>query len=253
MAQNLVRSPRPPRFFVPPEVFDGERVTLRGATAHQVRHVLRIRTGERIVLLDNMGWEFETQLETVGTQTCAGHIVARRRAANEPRVRLTLYAALLKHDKFEWVLQKGVELGVAAFQPVVSERCVGGEGAAQKRERWQRIVREAAEQSERGVIPLLAAPLPLADAVSHAVQCGLSLIPYEEEHARSLRVVLREQPRATAINLFIGPEGGFSPGEIELARANEVIPVTLGPRILRAETAGVVAAAAVLYEYGEMG
>jgi 16S rRNA (uracil1498-N3)-methyltransferase len=253
MTQALVRGPRLPRFFVPPAAIDGRRVSLRGPAAHQLRHVLRVRPGDEIMLLDNTGWEFETVVETVGAESCAGRIVGQHPSSNEPRVRLTLYAALLKHDKFEWVLQKGVELGVAAFQPVSSARCVGVEASSQKLERWRRIVREAAEQSERGVIPLLAAPLPLAEAVAQAAHRGLSLIPFEEERILSLRAALRAQPLAEAVSLFIGPEGGFSPAEIELARAHQVVPVALGLRILRAETASLAAVAAVMYEYGEMG
>jgi len=254
MAPYAARGARLPRFFVHPDAFEGERVRLRGAAAHQLRRVLRIRPGERIVLLDNTGQEFETVLDAVEADACDGHIVAQRPSSNEPRMRLTLYAALLKHDKFEWVLQKGVELGVAAFQPVVTERCVAGEVRQHRLERWQRIVREAAEQSERGLIPRLAASRGFAAAVAQAAQAGLSLISYEEEHVRSLRVALREQfDPATVVNLFIGPEGGFSPAEIELARSQGVLPVTLGPRILRAETASLAAAAAVLSECGDMG
>jgi 16S rRNA (uracil1498-N3)-methyltransferase len=253
MAQDAARGARLPRFFVPPDTFEGERVRLRGEAAHRLRHVLRVRPGERFVLLDNTGQEFETVLDTVSGDGCEGHVVAQRPSPNEPRVRLTLYAALLKHDKFEWVLQKGVELGVAAFQPVLTERCVAGEVRLPRLERWQRIVREAAEQSERGLIPPLAAPLGFAAAVTQAAQAGLALIPYEEEHGRSLRAVLREQEPARLVNLFIGPEGGFTPGEIELARSHGVLPVTLGPRILRAETASLAAAAVVLFEYGELG
>lgn len=253
MAPDAARGARLPRFFVPPETFEGVRVWLRGEAAHQLRHVLRIRPGERIVLLDNTGQEFETVLDTVSGDACEGRIVAQRPSLNEPRVRLTLYAALLKHDKFEWVLQKGVELGVAAFQPVLTKRCMSDEPRPHRLERWQRIVREAAEQSERGLIPLLAAPLGFAAAVTQAAQAGLALIPYEGEHGRSLRAVLGEHEPATLVSLFIGPEGGFTPGEIELARSHAVLPVTLGPRILRAETAGLAAAAAVLFAYGELG
>ena len=253
MAPVAAHGSRPPRFFVPPDSFAGERVTLRGAPAHQLRHVLRLRPGESIVLLDNTGREYETVLDSVAADVCVGHIVAQRTSPNEPRVRLTLYAALLKHDKFEWFLQKGVELGVAAFQPVFTERCVAGDGGAHKFERWQRIVREAAEQSERGLIPLLAPALYFAEAISQAAQAGLSLIPYEEETACSLRSVLHQHAAPTTINLFIGPEGGFTPAEIELARSHNILPVTLGPRILRAETASLAAAAAVFYHFDEWG
>jgi len=135
---------------------------------------------------------------------------------------------------------------------VVTEHCVAGEVRQQRLERWRRIVREAAEQSERGLIPPLAASVDFASAVAQAAQSGLSLIPYEEEQERTLRGGLRAQPPATVFNLFIGPEGGFTAAEVELARAQGMLPVTLGPRILRAETASLAAAAAILYESGEL-
>jgi 16S rRNA (uracil1498-N3)-methyltransferase len=119
-------------------------------------------------------------------------------------------------------------------------------------ERWQRIVREAAEQSERGIIPALAATLPFATALEALDTSPLSLIPYEEEHARSLRAVLAAQTGIRHVNLFIGPEGGFTASEIALAQSRGALPVRLGPRVLRAETAGLAAAAAILYALGEM-
>lgn len=243
--------PRLPRFFVPPESFASGRVTLRGAHAHQLRHVLRLRPGERVILLDNSGLEYEVLLDALSPDECAAHVVAQRPSPNEPRLRLTLYAALLKHDKFEWLLQKGVELGVAAFQPLVTERCVAGEVGSSRLERWQRIVVEAAEQSERGLIPALAPAQPFSVSVAQAAAAGLSLIPYEDEHACSLRSVLRRHMGLPFLNLFIGPEGGFTPAEIDLARSHAILPVTLGPRILRAETAALAASASAFYEFPE--
>ena len=159
------------------------------------------------------------------------------------RARVTLYQALLKADKFEWVLQKGTEIGIAAFAPIITERCVRDAVSAAKLERWRRIVREAAEQSERGIIPSLREPLPFAEAV----QClgELSLIAYEDEQTQSLRAALQQYHDSQQIALFVGPEGGFSADEIALAQRQHITPVTLCPRILRAETA-------VLYELGDM-
>jgi len=142
---------------------------------------------------------------------------------------------------------------------VLCERSVRTEAGAHKRERWQRIVREAAEQSEGGIIPPLAEPMAFEEAVKNVGGDALAIIPYEEERTRSLRDVLRgkdltglEDPSGLSIHLFIGPEGGFTLDEIEFAIQHRVIPLTLGPRILRAETAGLVAASAILYECGDL-
>jgi 16S rRNA (uracil1498-N3)-methyltransferase len=123
---------------------------------------------------------------------------------------------------------------------------------AHKQERWRRVIQEAAEQSGRGRLPLLHPPLPFEKACQEAR--GLSLLPYEEERETSLRQALWSRGGCYGeVNLFIGPEGGFSPSEVESARGWGVITVSLGPRILRAETAGLVAAAAILYEWGDLG
>jgi len=198
-------------------------------------------------------------LELVTAGEVRGQVVARRPAGAEARVRITLYQALLKLDKFEWVLQKGTEVGVAAFQPIVSKRVVREAVSAKQMERWQRIMREAAEQSGRGLTPPLREPAAFEQAVQNVGRDALGIIPYEEERAQSLREVLRptdltgfQNPSGLQVHLFIGPEGGFTPEEVEMARQRAVVPVTLGPRILRAETAGLVAASVILYECGDL-
>ena len=239
------------RFFVAPDSISGGYATLKGDVAHQLRHVLRLQVGDRVLLLDNSGWEFEVALESLARDEVVGRIVTRRQVTTEPQTRIVLYPALLKADRFEWVLQKCVELGVAAFQPVVAERCVLDEVGGRKWERWRRIVREAAEQSGRGIVPSLSEALAFEQALTQTK--GLALIAYEEERARSLRDCLRGGVPPSAVSLFVGPEGGFSAGEVAQAHACGVVPVTLGPRVLRAETASVAMLTAVLHELGEMG
>ncbi|MBI1800063.1 MAG: 16S rRNA (uracil(1498)-N(3))-methyltransferase, partial [Chloroflexi bacterium] len=237
-----------PRFFISPDSLRHERVTLDAVVAHQVRHVLRLQAGDTILLLDNSGWEFEVELEAVGHDAVSGRVVDRRLAGGEPRLRLTLYQALLKADKFEWVLQKGTELGIAVFRPVLAEHCVRGDVSEGRMERWRRIVQEAAEQSRRGRVPSLHEPVSFAQAAQEAGQSGLSLIAHEQERGQSLRAWLSAHKAAPSLALFVGPEGGFSAGEMALAAQHGLAAVSLGPRILRAETAGLVAASAIFYE-----
>jgi 16S rRNA (uracil1498-N3)-methyltransferase len=161
---------------------------------------------------------------------------------------------LLKAQKFEWVLQKGTELGIAGFVPVLSSRSIIGsvqDVRDAKLERWQRIIAEAAEQSGRAVLPSLAGPMAFKPACQAAAQQGLALIPWEEERVYRLRQALDASPKH--ISLLIGPEGGFAAEEVATAREAGVVPVTLGPRILRAETAGLAAATAILYALGDFG
>lgn len=245
------------RFFISPAQVHGQQVVLDGAQARQLAQVLRLRPAQTIIVLDNQGWEYDLTLETVSSDRTLGTISERRPITGEPTARITLYQSMLKKDNFEWILQKGTELGIAAFVPVISQRSVVRQQALKqnKANRWQRILVEAAEQSGRGHVPVLEPPLALEEAFVAAQAGDLALIPWEEETAQGLLPLLRElaPARAHEIALFIGPEGGYAPDEIEAARAAGVQPVTLGPRILRAETAAIAAATLVLGALGEMG
>lgn len=205
-----------------------------------------MRATDEIVVLDNSGNEYRVRLNPFAHGRVNGEILETRAAGGEPHTQIILYQALLKADKFEWVLQKGTEIGIVAFAPIVTERSVQQVGK-NKFARWNQIVTEAAEQAGRGKIPPLYAHQPLAHALQSALSSdGLRLMPYEQEDAHDLNSVLAPL-EARTIHLFIGPEGGFSENEIELARKKHAHVITLGPRILRAETAGLVAASAILF------
>jgi 16S rRNA (uracil1498-N3)-methyltransferase len=244
------------RFFIPPNSIHNQRVVLRGTIVHQIRDVLRMKPGDAIILLDNSGFAHRTELVTIDRDTVRGRIVEQWQLDTEPATRITLYQGLLKGQKFDWVLQKGTEIGIAAFVPVLSARCVVGnldDVSESRTERWERIVVEAAEQAGRASLPRLFPPTLFAAACASVKQRGLALIPWEEERNRSLREALQVTPRPREIHLFIGPEGGFADEEISTAQANGIVPVSLGPRILRAETAGLATASAILYELGDLG
>jgi 16S rRNA (uracil1498-N3)-methyltransferase len=271
------------RFFVPPEWIANQRAVLGGEAAHQVCRVLRMRPGERLVLLDDSGWEFETELRAVEPDRVEGQVLNKRLAQGEPRTQISLYQGVLKGDRFEFALQKATELGVVEFVPLITARTVVGRLAdvQKKRQRWERIIREAAEQSGRGRLPRLQEPILFAGACARAQHSGgLSVLPWEEtpsDGGLSLKQALREAAPFTVnlfvapeegltaeesdlaqryglrpVNLFIGPEGGFTQEEIDLARQHDIPAVTLGSRVLRAETAAIVAVAIVLHEMGDL-
>lgn len=244
------------RFFVDPQQIKQQRVYLAPDQAHQVRNVLRLQPGEAIIVLDNQGWEMEAELTLVDRQEVVAAIVSRSAAPGEPRLRLTLYQSMLKRDKFEWVLQKGTELGISRFVPVITRRSLVRDAAAlkpSKQARWEKILQEAAEQCGRGRIPQLVAPLSFAEAVDEAVGAGPALIAWEAGDVSLDKVLSSAQPKITSsLALFIGPEGGFDDVEVEQAVAVDARPFSLGPRILRTETAAIVAAALVMYEAGEL-
>jgi 16S rRNA (uracil1498-N3)-methyltransferase len=251
------------RFFVLPSWIQGDEVTVTGPQAHQIAHVLRMSPGDLITVLDNSGWEIETRLVSVERTAVRGEVLRRRLAGGEPRTKISLYQGVLKSNRFEFVLQKGTELGVVEFVPLIAERCVVSdlEAIENKRPRWEWIIQEAAEQCRRGRKPALRPAALFPQACERAKRSGgLALIPWEEETHPSLHDLLRHAPPDReqgwppfTIHIFIGPEGGFAPNEVAAARGYGLVPVTLGPRILRAETAGIVAAAAILYELGDLG
>jgi 16S rRNA (uracil1498-N3)-methyltransferase len=244
------------RFFVPAEWLREEVVTITGPLVHRLRNVLRMRPDDHVILLDNSGWEHEVEVVKVTSQRIEARVVHKSVAVSEPRTKITLYQALLKLDKFEWVLQKNTELGIVGFVPMITERCIIGsleDISKTKTERWWRILMEAAEQSGRGRLPTLRPAVMFSAACEDAARGGLTLIPWEGERERSLRSVLQAtEPPPFSINLFVGPEGGFSAEEVDQAQRYAALPFTLGPRILRAETAGLVAAAAILHQLGDL-
>jgi 16S rRNA (uracil1498-N3)-methyltransferase len=244
------------RFFIPASNLEGEQVRLTREQSHQVCHVLRLRTGDTVTVLDNSGTEYDVTLMEVSPAQTLGQVTARRPAPGEPKVQLTLFQSLLAREKFEWVLQKATEVGVVQFVPVLTERSLlrAKQIEPNKLERWHRILQEAAEQSQRGRIPRLDQVVPFRQAVSRMRDFDRCLIAAPFQEVVPLDEALRgvNGPEA-AIGLLIGPEGGFTAEEVTLARADGAIPISLGPRVLRTETAAVVVAALVLYELGEMG
>ncbi len=240
-------------FFIPRESFAGDNVSITVEAAYQITRVLRLKPGDHIIVLDDTGWEYETAVESITRDTIQGKVIKKEPGVGEPKISLTLYQALLKTDKFEFVLQKGVELGITGFVPFVSERCIVRKPSESRIERWHNIIREAAEQSRRARLSELHPVVSLTEACEQANQPALIL--WEGEKSQSLAATLKSAPfhKTQAFNIFVGPEGGFTPAEIELARQHGIVPVGLGNRILRAETAGLVAISAIMYEKREIG
>lgn len=249
------------RFFVtdlPLEI--GARVDLR-SIHHQLWRVLRAQPGDRIQLLDGGGNEYLTELDEIGGSRAIGHVVQASKSAGDPRVHVALYQCVLKGERMEWVLQKGTELGVSQFVPVISERTIvrPASKVARKIERWHAIVREAAEQSGRGSIPEVASPLAWHAALGDGAcgEHGVRLVPWERTAGQLSLAATLEELRGTEappprVSLLIGPEGGISDAEMQLASALGWQSVTLGPRVLRAETAALAAVTILMSVLGEM-
>ena len=226
------------RFFVEPSLMMGQRFPLPPPLVHQVTRVLRLGDGDEIALLDGMGGEARCRLAGAD---CV--VVARRVAAGEPRHQLTVWQALLKGDHLEQVIRHGTELGIARFGLFVSERSVARELSSRRLERLRAVARGAAEQSERGIVPPVDEPVSLAKALKGAASGSVLL--FERHEGKRLTEM------GPPSSVFIGPEGGFSPAEVEAAERAGLAIAGLGPRILRSETVAVAAAAAILSRTGD--
>lgn len=229
------------RFFIDADAIEGERAALGGDQAKQIADVLRLGSGDRVVLVCD-GEEVDVRLETIGRSRVEGTVVERRPCLTEPNVRLTLALPLLRGDRGEEVVEAVTQLGVARIVPFTSERSVVRELSDAKRVRWERIAREAAETARRGRVPEIAPVVGWTDLFD--VIGSPAIVAWEGEHERRLRGgVSRALDR---LSLVIGPEGGLTPDEIVLARSKGAMIVSLGPRNLRSETAAVAAVAEVM-------
>ncbi|GCE27086.1 ribosomal RNA small subunit methyltransferase E [Dictyobacter alpinus] len=252
------------RFFIGksdlPAIIAGESIALPDKIAHQVRDVLHLMVDEQLLLFDNSGTEYlcsVTQSSRTGVEV---QVLEQRDGHTEAAVHIILCQGLLKSARFEFILEKGTELGVTTFVPTLCHRSIAGleEAGPKKLQRWERIIQEATEQCGRTQVPELQRIRPLIHTLTDIPPGALAIMPWEEEHGKSLHEVLQEEqqvwsarqdkqePRTVVI--FIGPEGGLTPDEVELAKRHGVTIVTLGKRILRAETAALATVANVMYE-----
>ncbi len=244
------------RFFLDPTNIRGDAVAFPQDISRQVSRVLRMSPGDQVAVLDGDGWEYTVALSTVNATDSEGRIIGKREGRGEPAIRLTLCQALIRAERFEFALQKCAELGVARYIPTLTRRTARRHAntSANRRERWRRIIREAAEQSRRSRLPILDVPRTLQEALEHAPRP--ILIAWEGESEKTLKSDV-ETWRADAMDsgaasIFVGPEGGFEPDEIELAREHGAHVFGLGARILRSETAAIALAAIIMHELDEL-
>jgi len=236
------------RFFVSGDQVRGDAVTFSSEQWHQLHTVLRLRIGDCVAVFDGLA-RVDRRVELVGP--AAGRVVGEELQPAEPRTRLIVYPSLLQRDKFEAVLQKLTEIGAAAIVPVLSARSLVRQAPDEGRQaRWRAILREAAEQSRRVVVPELRPALSLSKAIECAKNEGTVIMAYEEEKRRSLRAALEGAQQT--VSIFVGPEGGYEFEEAAAARGAGAELITLGPRVLRTETASPLLAALVLYELGDL-
>lgn len=246
------------RFYVEEGAAAGDRLELRGTMAQRLTRVLRTRAGDEIIVFDGSGEDARVRLDALSDGAVTGTVLERTAGPAEPRTKVHLYQSITKGERFEWLLEKATEIGVARIVPLLAARAIVKTPAEGNRaDRWRRITIEAAEQCERSAVPRVDAPITFDEALTTAP--GIVLLPYEEagQFAPNIDVVLKarvdELFASAEVSVLIGPEGGYESAEIERARTAEAEIVTLGDRVLRSETAGLVAATLVLHAAGELG
>ena len=231
------------RFFLDTQLFSDGQAVLTPEISRQIRSVLRMKTHERIILLDNSGYAYESEIKDIQTDIIRVEIIQKTLVENEPSYKLGLFVSLTQRENFELILQKCTETGVFAFHPFISERTtIVDTRFANKQIRWQSIIREAAEQSDRGMLPTLYEPKKFADALTEATQMyDQTFIAWEACAITDTiqNIILNRRIKSGA--LFIGPKGGFSVQEIDEARTQGAKVISLGKRILKVETAAIVA------------
>lgn len=246
------------RFYIPDIssqlLVDSSQIVFPSEISHQIKKVLHLKDGEQVIVFDGSGKEWiielvnnETMQQLNSNKTVLGRIIKEVINQSEPKIFVNLYQALIPRDKFEEVLQKGTEVGVSCFVPTQTARSIvhAKDVDDKKISRWQKITQEATEQSERGVVPQVLPALKFELAIEQALKEGKVLIAWEEESLES-RIKNQELWNEKKISLFIGPEGGFTQEEIAFAKERGAITISLGPRILRSETAGPVAVFSLL-------
>ncbi len=251
------------RFFVEEGNIKEDKVTIRGDEARHIAQVLRLKEEDKIKVFTGKGREYLIEIREASKKEVIGRILKESSLDTEPPIEMTLIQGIPKSNKMDFIVQKVTELGVKRIIPVITQRTIvklNEEKARARRNRWQRIALEAAKQSGRAIIPEVDEVTTFVQSLNNISEENLNLIPWEEEEtSTSLKKILkqftvnRKRLTVNGITIFIGPEGGFTSGEVEAAKKRGALSVSLGPRLLRTETAGLAALVMILYELGDLG
>lgn len=237
------------QFFVEPEQIESESVTIIGSDINHIKNVLRMKIGDQVRISDKCCGDYLCEITQITAEQVELKVLEICDNTELP-VKITLFQGIPKNDKMELIIQKAVELGVSEIVPVAMKNCVvklDEKKAKSKLNRWQSIAESAAKQSKRSVIPKVCEVMNFIQAVEKSRDMDAKLVPYENQRGMShTRMVFEKIKKGSEIGIFIGPEGGFSPHEIDLVKKDMEL-ISLGNRILRTETAGLTTLAMLIY------
>ena len=232
------------RFYVDNDKIRNDKIIITGNDVNHIKNVLRMRPGDELIICNGQGKDCYCIIDRVSDTEIETVVKSVLDTDTELPVKITLFQGLPKSDKMELIIQKAVELGVYEIVPVMTARCVvklsDSKREDKKLARWQSISESAAKQSQRGIIPKILPVMSFMEAVTYASTMDLKVIPYENEKGMTAtRDILSGIKNCRTVGIFIGPEGGFENSEVDLAKKYNIMPISLGKRILRTETAGL--------------
>lgn len=244
------------RFFVESKNIDEKNIKIEQEDVKHIKSVLRLDVGDEIEVSNKLGTDYKCKISELSKETVMCEILESSMSRGESDIDIVLFQGLPKSTKMELIVQKSTELGVKKIVPLVTARCITKINDRKKEdkkiERWSKIAEEAAKQSKRGVIPQISNVMSFKEALDYLKDEDTIIVPYESEENLGIKKVLKECT-SKKINVIIGPEGGFDDSEIQELKSMDAHIVTLGPRILRTETAGFTTSALILYELGDLG
>lgn len=245
------------RFMVEPENIQNGRARITGEDVKHLRQVLRLKPGDAVSLFDGSGLEYAVELTSVEKDMACGKVLSSSISDTEPKTRLTLYQGIPKAEKMDWIVQKAVELGVFRIVPVITRHTVvqlDPKDRERKRERWNRIAKEAAKQCKRAFVPEVTLPVAIETLRQQGKSYDAWILLYEQEQKKCLKELLKcyNINKIGNIALFVGPEGGFSDSDLENLAPLDIVSASLGKRVLRTETAALCGISIIMYEMGDM-
>ena len=231
-------------FFIKERDIDGDTITIKGKEFRHIKDVLRAKRNDPLTLITGDGTEYHTVITRAGANSLSARIIKRTRKGNEVGIFVSIGIAPPKGKRMEWFVEKATELGVSEIVPVITKRSVVSPGDA-RIDRWRRVAIAAVKQSERSVLPIIQQVQPYEEFLKTSRAYPLRFIAHKKQREGIIEETL-EKKKPTRVLALVGPEGGFEEGEVEEAKVQGFIPVTLGPTKLRTETAGVVVLVRIL-------
>lgn len=241
-----------PRIFVGTDKIENKTALLEGSDVNYIKNVLRLKVGDELSIMDSKGKEYSSKIIAMGKDLVKALLIKEKSPTSEPKVKITIAQGIPKNPKMDLIVQKATELGAFSIIPVKTERSIvkiREEKEESKVSRWQKIAKEAAEQSGRSSVPSIEQIKSIKDVLKLSGAFDKSMILWEMEKERTLKIFLKENKEIKDLLILIGPEGGFSHDEVELAKSSGFITVTIGGRILRTETASLAVLSMIDYEF----